>query len=571
MKQNIFETRQRAQELLEEAVNFWRQSPQSEQLENLGKDPVMTLLMSALAYQANETDNDIEMLKSELLDEFVHALTPYELGHAVPATTVIETALQDNYAEWEVDTDTTFKLAGTEYTFMPILHSKVINASVSSVTRLDGRRWKVDLAFKKPIVDLSGFTFAINNLFFEDVKVSYKGVILPIIKPWQYSKLPLAKCFSLDSALYNGTQTFNPSMIAMDLYARQNVRLYCVKVHNPKSYMTAEVEEMSLVFEFSGITDRFVFDKKQLSLNCIALANAQIENTNLSGERPIARVSGYNETDSESKGSSQFLHLIRPSEEQLYHKTRVEVRRISGDRFNQGSLLRLLHALINKYHSDFYAFQNQKELADDGTMHNLQDILSRLIQVCQKDIHRSMEGVYLLLHKDDNQDMKKVNLDISYLLTQGASVNSVLNGDSTFISPAAFDSGATRQIVAPVPGTNEISDKACEKSLMRYHIITNDRIVTPADIKAFCYNELLTRYGIDTEMVESISVSHRMEADPHGCGYEILAEIVLAGSPFVKRSFADKIPQTEILMQKMMEVRSTNIYPIRVSITINEN
>ena len=103
MKQNIFETRQRAQELLEEAVSFWRQSPQSEILENLGKDPVMTLLMSALAYQANEIDNDIEMLKSEVLEEYVHALTPYELGHAVPATTVIETSLQNNIAEWEVN------------------------------------------------------------------------------------------------------------------------------------------------------------------------------------------------------------------------------------------------------------------------------------------------------------------------------------------------------------------------------------------------------------------------------------------------------------------------------------
>ena len=568
MKQNIFETRQRAQELLEEAVNIWKQSPQSEQLENLGKDPVMTLMMSALAYQANETDNDIEMLKTEVLDEYVHALTPYELGHAVPATTVIETALQDNVAEWDVDTDTTFKLSGTEYSFMPILHSKVINATVQSITRLDGRRWKVDLVFKAPVMDLSGFTFAVNNLFFEDVKVSYKGTVLPIIKPWQYSKLPLAKCFSMDSALYNGTQTFNPSMIAMDLYARQNVRLYCVKSHDPKQYMTAEVDSMSLVFEFSGITDRFVFDKKQLSLNCIALANVQLGQTSLSGDRPIARVAGYSETDGDNQGSSQFLHLVRPSEEQLYGKARVEVRRIFGDRFNQGSLVRLLHAIINKYHSDFYAFQNHKELADDATMRNLQDILSRLSMVCQKDVTRSMEGVYLLLHQDDNLDLKNVSLDISYLVTQGASVNSVLNEDSTFVSPAAFIAGAMRQIVAPTPGANEISDKACEKSLMRYHVITNDRIVTPADIKAFCYNELLTRYGIDSEMVKSISVSHRMEADPHGCGYEILAEIVLANNPFVKRSFADKIAQTETLMQKMMEVRSTNIYPIRVSIVV---
>ena len=571
MKQNIFETRQRAQELLEEAINIWRQSPQSESLENLGKDPVMSLMMSALAYQANETDNDIEMLKTEVLNEYVRMLTPYELGHAMPASAVIETTLQSDVAEWHVDADSTFRLGDTDYQFMPILNSKVINTYVKSITRLDGRRWKVELEFKSPIDNLSGFTFAINNLFFEDVKVSYKGFLLPLIRPWQYSKLPLSKYFSMDSALYNEAQTYDASMIAMDLFARQNVRLFYVKEHDTSSYMTTPVDKMSLVFEFTGITDRFTFDKKQLSLNCIALAETQVGYTSLSGANPIVRVAGFNETDNATTGSSQFLHLVRPSEEQLYNKTRVEVRRVAADRFNQGRLLRLLNALLNKYHSDFYAFQNQKELAEDNTMYKLQEILTHLIKVCQKDISRSMEGVYLLLHHDEQTDTKDVSLNLSYLTTHGASVNSMLNEESVFTLPSVFDAKATRQIVPPQPGSNEISSKVCEESLMRYHIITNNRIVTPADIKAFCYNELLSRYGIDKSMISSISVNHRLENEPHGCGYEILAEIVLANNPFVKRSFADKIPQTEMLMQKMMEVRSTNIYPIRVSIAISDN
>jgi len=58
MRQKIFETREKAQELLEEAIKIWRQSPQSERLEGLEKDPVMMLLMSAVAFQANDIDND---------------------------------------------------------------------------------------------------------------------------------------------------------------------------------------------------------------------------------------------------------------------------------------------------------------------------------------------------------------------------------------------------------------------------------------------------------------------------------------------------------------------------------
>ena len=569
MKQNIFETRQRSHELLEEAISIWRQSPLSDHLEGLEKDPVMGLLMSAIAYQANETDSDIELLKTEVLEEFVHMLTPYELGHAVPATAVIETALQGDIAEWMVDAGQAFKLAGTDYQFIPILRTKVINTYVKAITRLDGRRWKVDLEFKAPVKDLSGFTFAINNQWFEDVRVTYKNFPLPIIKPWHYSKLPLAKCFSQDAALYNGEHIFNASMIGMDLFARQNVRLFCIKEHDASQYMSEDTDKMSMVFEFTGITDNFAFDKRQLSLNCIPLAEAEICHTNISSEHPMVRLAGYEETDKVTKGSSQFLHLIRPSEEQIWHQASVEVRRVAGDRFNQGSLVRLLNALLTKYHTDFYAFQNQQELVDDDTMHRLQDILTRLIGVCQKDINRSMAGVWLLLKgKDSSADKQNVSLDISYLTTHGASVNSVLDENSTFVLPGAFDANIIRQIAAPVPGSDEVSDKNCEESLMRYHVITNDRIVTPADIKVFCYNELQTRYGIDHSMVKSIQVGHRLEANPHGCGYEILAEIVLADNPFVKRNFIDKIPQTEVLMQKQMEVRSANIYPIRVSITI---
>ena len=563
MKQNIFETRQRAQELLDEAMRIWRQSPQSEPLEHLEKDPVMSLLMSALAYQANETDSDIEMLKDEVLSEFIHILTPYEMGHAVPATAVIEASLQDGVTEWVVGSDAPFTLSGTDYQFMPILRTKVINAKVQSIVRLDGRRWKVTLAFNAPIQNLSGFTFAVKNSFFEDLELSYADSPIPMVKPWHYSKLPLNRCFSMDSMLYNGSQIFNASAIAMDLFARQNVRLFCIKEHDATSYLPQKVDEMDLIFEFSGITDEFVFDMQQLSLNCILLAETQQNYTTLSVTHPIARVAGYNDGDDEN---SQFLQLVRLTDEPFSSRERVEVRRISGDRFNQGSLLRLLSALINKYHTDFYAFQNQAELAEDGTMYALQNILQRLIKVCQNDIQHSMSGVYLLLHQDEKDSRKEESMNVSYLTTHGACVNESLDEESTFMLPAAFDTNACQQIAPPTLGFNEISDKVCEESLMRYHIITNDRIVTPADIKTFCYNELQIRYGVDSNMVKSISVGHQLKENPNGCGYEIVAEIQLRESAYVKRSFANKIPYVEVLMQKMMEVRSTNIYPIRVMI-----
>ena len=98
MKQTIFENRQKADELIQEAIRVWRGSDHPDQLEGIEQDPVFSLLMTALAYQSNELENDLEQMKSDVLREFGHMLTSYEVGHAIPATAVVETALQPGLA-----------------------------------------------------------------------------------------------------------------------------------------------------------------------------------------------------------------------------------------------------------------------------------------------------------------------------------------------------------------------------------------------------------------------------------------------------------------------------------------
>ena len=535
-------------------------------LEGLETDPVLSLMLTALAYQMNEAVGDMEMLKTEVLEEYAYLLTPYEVGHAVPATAVIETALQDTIPEMELTPQSEFTLTGTPYTFIPVLRSRVMNAKVRSIVRMDGRRWKVSLLFKSPVSEISGLTFAVRNVNFQDVKVTIKGQLVPLVKPWDFADLPLSQCFGLDTILYNRSQTYQAQASCLDLFARQNIRLFYVKPHAAGKLLPAETETVDLVFEFTGISDRFQFDKESFSLNTVLLANAKMHSVTLSAASPLARVAGYDNRDDQS--SQQFLHAIRPSEEQIYGNSLVEVRRVAADRFNQGQLVRLLHVLIAKYHSDYYAFQDMKGISGDKTMQALQEILSRLLDAAQKDKLRQLPGVYILLRDASAIRTGNGSVDVSYMTTAGANVNAALNSSSTFTVPTGFNSTDTRQIATPVPGSDEVSEEGALASLSRYYVATCDRIVTPADIKVFCYNELLTRYGIVRDMVSDISVSHRQQIDNRECGYEIVVEILLADNSFVKRSFAEKIPQVEILLQKMIEVRSTNIYPIHVSIQI---
>ena len=568
MKQTIFETRQRAEELLREAINIWQQSDDNDKLEGLENDPILKLMITALAYQVNESISDLEAMKDEVLEEYAQLLTPYEIGHAVPATAVISTALLDPISELELNSSSSFTLNGTDYKFIPLLKTRLLNIKDISIVRIDGRRWKVTMNFSTPTNDLSGFAFAIKNQNFQDVNITLNRQQVPIAKPWDYSELPLSDCFGLDTIIYNRSQTFEASATCLDLFARQNVRIFVIRPHKQSQFTNVETDTFDLIFEFSGINDSFKFDKNNLILNPVILVNAELHNTTLSSQTPVIRVGGYDKNDEQV--NQQFFHAIRPSEEQLYGNSLIEIRRVAADRFNQGRLVKLLNAVIARYHSDYYAFQNLKGISGDKTMQALQEILSRLVDIARKDQLRQIPGIYILLRDTKLLQTKDGSVEVGYLTTAGAGINSSLNADCSFIVPTGLNSSQTHQIANPVMGSDEITEESAQASLSRYYIATCDRIVTPADIKLFCYNELLTRYGIIRDMIRQITVNRRQQIERNGPGYEIVVDILLADNPFVKRSFEEKVSLVEMLLQKMIEVRSTNIYPIVVTIQIEK-
>lgn len=571
MKQTIFENKQRADELMREAVRIWRESDHGDQLEGIEQDPVFSLLMTALAYQSNETESYLEQMKSDVLNDFARMLSPYEVGHAIPATAVIETSLQTGLTDLEVNEQHIFTLPDTDARFISLLQTRVLNAAIRSVVRMDGRRWKVTLKFDSPITDLSGFCFAIRNQNFKNLRLYIKGQLLPLVSPWDFSELPLMPCFSIDSILYNRNQTYRAAASCLDLFARQNIRLYYIKKHQGSRYIPSETDSIDLVFEFTGIKDGFLFDRNNLSLNSMILVNANIHTVDISATTPIVRVTGFQSPSSENDGvSQQFLHMLRPSTDQIYGRMPIEVRKVAADRFNQGSLVSLLNTLISRYYTDFYAFSNLREEASDKVMQNLIDILIRMRDSARADLEQRVPGVYLLLRPEADKQNLPASISVSYVTTLGSAVNSQLTNESIFQVPNGFDNAVTRQIGAPVPGSDEMVDRIEESSMTRYYMATNDRLVTPADLKLFCYAELQARYGITRSMIKQVTVSHRHQQERSEVGYEILVEIVLNDNAFIRRGFEEKIPQTEALMRAMMSVRSTNIYPIQVTIQIDK-
>ena len=409
-------------------------------------------------------------------------------------------------------------------------------------------------------------TFAILDTRFQDVKVTLNDNLMRMVKPWNYADMPLQPSFATESLLYNKAQMYNAALAGLDLFARQNVALFSIKKFLSDSVIPVETSTIELVFDFKGVPDDFVFDKSLFVLNPVLLVNAKVSTATLSSATPIIRITGYTLGNPDE---SQLMHLVPPSKEQLFGKTPVEVRRISSDRFNQASLMKLMNSLTTKFHSDYYSFLDMRANGLSEVIRNMQDGLLKLSRAIRQEQLHSMPGVYLLINRDFLAETQNISLDISYVTTNGAAVNNSLSPDSRFIPPVGLNGSAMRLIADPTSGFDEVNDTEKLQNLARYQLVTNDRIVTPADMKILCYTELMNRYSIAPSMVSDMTVSHRQQIDKADCGYAFWVNIRLQDNPFVRRSFSDKIPQAEMFLQKRMEVRSSCIQPIYVNIMMD--
>lgn len=563
MRQKIFATQQMAKELQTEAIAIWRQGNHEEYLEGMEKDPVISLLMTALAYQDYAADNELERLKTEVLDDFSRMLIPYELCHAVPASVLVRTETEEKVAKMGLGLGSSFTLSENKFNFIPLLNTTVYNANVSSIVRMDARRWKVSLAFKEPVTNLSGLSFLVDNPHFKDLNITIGGKPLSLVKPWDYAELPLSDCFSIDSMLYNRSLAYDATATWFDMFAQHNKRLFVVDSHQPTPLFKWDTDKVDLVFEFIGIQNEFVFDKSQLLLNCVLLVNATLSGATLSAASPVIRIAGYDGNTAES-----LLHLLRPSSEQLFKDMEFTVRRSATERFNVNSLLKLLHCLLDKYSSDYYAFMQTEQLKNGMDVSRLYQWLKNLAQYIETVPQAFASGVYLLMKKGRESIGEAPSMTVNYLTTAGSQVNAFLNMQSVFNVPAGLSAAGTRVVADPVPGLNEAQGMDVLESMSRYYMVTSNRLVTPADVKIFCYNELLRRYNLDSSMFRKVAVKNQIHSERGHSGFETVVDITLIDDMFVKRSFADKIIQAENVLEKMIEVRSATPYPVHVNIRI---
>lgn len=548
--QSIYQSTFRAEELIAQAVEIWSKSGHTDSLEGLENDPVFAMLISALAYQTTRLDQRISSLEADIAAELKAMTEPFGLTHAMPATAAVALSLPSSVGSVELNENVEFTLGQEKYRFRPLLRTTLFNIAVGPVVRLDGRRWKVSVRTDHSLQNLKGLTFTVTGAYYRSLTVTVDGRRLPLARPWQYVNLPFCRCFSISQSLYGGVQTLDVSTLSFDLYARQNTALFCVG-NFPLTFGQTEAKSLELVFEFEGIPEDFVFDKTHLELNAAILANVGIENASLSSTTPVHRVN-----------RGQFLYMLRPDGEAPTAQSPVTVRRVDADRFNKGALLGQLETLRSRFDTDYHAFLSSSDKNSSALIAQFRTMLSRMIERLEGG-EQHAQGVYLILSNSSRTQSTGVN----YLVTDGAAVNKALNDAPVFTCQNAVINPTDRLLAKPVAGRDELSGKEQLGRAAKYFTVTHDRLVTPADILAFCRYELSASHGVDPDMIDDIVIDHRLSArDPRRV--VIAVDIAINENPYIKRKVTPVKASLERMIQRKIEVRSANIYPIEVNITI---
>jgi hypothetical protein len=575
MTQEDYDIQNQVDNLMQKVLESWKRegkwdgnNPNSP-FYGFEKDPLLRILLTAFVYQTNGLKSDIQNIEKDLIGEFQNAILPYQLTQAIPAFTMIKTAkADDDKDEAFCDESTPFlvkkeSLRVKEYfPFHPLFRTKIIGMNVNGVTKIASDKWNVNIDVNDTDADLSYFGFLVNGLKYSDLNVYWNNEKLPLIKPWEYDRFPKTAWFADANIAYNKSLLFGDETRWHDLWAELNVNYYMVA---PTLHRPIDSDMINFVFEFVGMSKPFNFDAENLVFNCLPALNVVKKDFQLSNNEPIAKLAiepDFEETEestvrmvnsSLAKNSHPdfFMNLIKNSNLTLDDWNRVSLRRFGCERFNLDELVRLANQLSNRYESDFYAFQKIHKMQNVDKIRRLDIVLKDIIGVISNTA-TPKTGVYAILNRG-NADVQ-TNIQLSALFTDGAYSNDI-DVFSEVMPPKTFDKQETRLLFKTFGGKDEVVDKDEKNMLAKYYARTNDRIVTRADIKAFCFR-YFTQNGFGDALLDVTSVIERKD--------ELVTQHVTLQ---LKNDFVrdrEDIPMLIDRLKKLIQVRSINLIPVVV-------
>ncbi|MCL2417501.1 MAG: type VI secretion system baseplate subunit TssF [Bacteroidales bacterium] len=532
-------------EIIEKSVKHW-QNDHYEASKGMGNDPVVNLLLTALSHQAFQIEKNIESYEENMIRNLRDRIIPHHLIRPVPAFSIVETQINNaSEGDSEKIIDETysfdFEKNKKKYTFFPLLTTKIINAECEEVLHNENSV-KVSLKSKQGIQNLSGISFYIDSPEFvevEKITLVETAQSLPLVKPSQYNELPFTKMFNNSHWLMEETeQLFGTHDYWQEVFLTNTTNLYYIGDYNSKDLQIEDRQNIELEMFLKGNVEHI----NSVKINCIPIVQVKKEESIC-----LNKTSPIKEFETET---GDFLNLLAPEitdNENNFEKytNSFLIRQFGIERYNPKILLQQLQEIADRYTSDYYAFQNIDGLKSKDRVNELKESVENLLTVLKKSPEENnwskevkKNNYYAVLRKDIGDEY----LYINYLTTSGEAVNGIKKGEVATKTGSSLNRQKTRLLCETKGGRNSISDEVEKENIAKYYFLTNDRLITAADIRAFCHKEL-------GDCVNTINL--RKEND---C---VVIEIKL------KEDSSPRIDETTL--QRKIELRSTGAVLYRVS------
>jgi len=497
-------------EVIDNAITLWKnENHNTNAFKDMEKDPIVNLLLKALAYQSYRIEKNVENYEENTLRILRDRIIPHHFIQPIPAYSIVQSKIKrdknnntDEISEITVDENFNFefKKNKNKYNFVPLLTTKIIEAELDCSYGGDTTDTiYCTLQSTQEIKDLSG----ISIYFDTDEPIEIIRVVecsrrteIPIIKPNQYNELPFTAWFNNNHwFLTENFHLFGTYDYWQEIFLSNITNLYYIDNYNSNKIYFDNPQNIELEIMLKTPVNT---ENLQVKINCIPVVQVEKNEITLEKNYPIKELVGIQNSDSE------FLNLLCDTNENDIeaYTNKFIVRQFGVERYNPKRLLEQLCEIERRYISDYYAFQdigiNDFTIdKKDNVVKTLQDVIREVIKkisdkLKEDDKIEKSNHYYAVLRKETEE-----RVYFNYLTTSGELANGIKKEEKTKNPSSLLD---TKLLIDTQGGRNAIIDEAQKEDIAKYYFQTKDKLVTIADIRAFCYKEL------ESKNVEKINI-----------------------------------------------------------------
>lgn len=545
--------------VIREVIELWRNenrdaTDSGSDFYDLQKDPVTQLLVGAVAHQSSLLSDEANAFEQNLIDNFINLCAPAYHLQATPAVGMLQTMKKhvvgkENSQPTCLDEKFSFLVESKNETsklvlsFMPLLNVSIYDMKVQSVTPLGNSRWHVEVAENEPIANLRGLALYLPNIpTCKRIIMHIGGTTVDICNISDFERLPFVPSFMGSVGIYKS---------ASQMATLQNVYDRMCLCSNNYAIVDQDITSDMLMrrdgcigmdIELVGIPDDFPLTSAHLKLNCVPVCDLSVRHTTLSQNQPIQRI--------DTKGTF-FMALA--NDLQSWNNA-VSVRQVGASRMTPSEWLQRMKGLMEFYDSQYAIIHNTIDPKFDNI---LQQFLTAIREAVKRD-YPIADVLYMVL-----RDRTIESLDVRWMSTTGAVANGIIPETKAKSSSAELDDDATFFVSTTWGGQNPMDNRESKLEAMQYHMQTRDKIISRADIIAFCQHKLNRLFSVNLEDIKSIRVNDVLQNSSEGFFERIQIVDIHVSTSDIDYSLI------ETALERMIASRKAGASTIRVKIQSN--